>query len=248
MMNITQIWLSTRQQDKRPELPEPIVDAMDSVAECLCLSGDSGSEYRFYDNEGVEKFLKANYDSKVFDSYNKLQSLAYRCDLARYCILYKLGGWYVDCGITWIQPINVPEHVKLIAFRSVGRYAMNGWSCDNGVIYAEAGHPVLECAINNVIANVDNEYYGMTPLCPTGPSLWGRSIAECATETHQGLFFGDNMELTPDHPIKNKSFVLPDGTIIAECKRAHGGDLRALGAKDTNNYNEIWHGKRVYSR
>ena len=153
-MNITQIWLSTRKQDKRPELPEPIVDAMDSVAECLCLSGKKDSEYRFYDNETVENFLKANYDSKVFDAYNSLQSLAYRCDLARYCILYKLGGWYVDCGITWIQPINVPEHVKLIAFRSVGRYAMNGWSCDNGVIYAEAGHPALECAINNVIDNV----------------------------------------------------------------------------------------------
>ena len=244
-MNITQIWLSTAQENERPELPESIVDAMDSVSECLCL-GKGPSEYRFYDNEGVEKFLKTNYPSKVLAAYKGIRSLAYRCDLARYCILYKLGGWYVDAAINWIEPLTVPDHVDLIAFRSVGRYAMNGWSCDNGVIYAKPGHAALECAINNVLINVDNRYYGMTPLCPTGPSLWGRSIAECATETHEGLFFGDCMELTPNHPIKNKSFVLPDGTIIAECKKANGGDLTALGAKDSNNYNEFWHSKQVY--
>ena len=94
--------------------------------------------------------------------------------------------------------------------------------------------------------NVDNKYYGMTPLCPTGPSLWGRSIAECATETHAGLFFGDCTELTPLHADKNKCFILPDGTMVAESKRANGGDLTALGAKDTNNYNEFWHSKQVY--
>jgi len=245
-VNITQIWLSTAQENERPELPEPIVDSMDSVAECLCI-GKEPSEYRFYDNEKVEKFLKANFGLKVLDAYDKLQSLAYRCDLARYCILYELGGWYVDAAITWIEPVTIPDHVELVAFRSVGRYSRNSWSCDNGVIYAQAKHPALKQAIDNVLANVENQYYGMTPLCPTGPSLWGRSIAECAVETHEGLHFGDCMELTSNHILKNKSFVLPDGRIIAECKRAGGGDLESLGATDSNNYNKLWHGKRVYA-
>ena len=244
-MHVTQIYLSTMDIEQRPELPDSIVDAMDSVAEAFVSVHDE-VDYCFYDNERAEKFLNTHYDEKVFNAYRSLRSLAYRADLLRYCILLKTGGWYVDAAISWVTPVEIPDHIDLLAFRSIGRYSMNSWSCDNGVIFARAGHPALEVAIFNIINNVDNKYYGMTPLCPTGPSLWGRSIAECATETHDGLFFGDCMELTPNHPNKNKSFVLPDGTIIAECKPANGGDLTRLGCRDSNNYNEIWHSKQVY--
>lgn len=244
-MNITQIFLSTQKRDKRPDLAPYISEVIQTVKDC-----HEEDNYTFYDNEAVEKFLNEFYDDKVLDAYFSLKPLAYRCDLARYCILNIKGGWYFDVGLTCLDRLAVPETVDLVAFRSVPRFAFNNWSCDNGLIYAAPQHPALEEAIDNVVQNVNDRYYGMTPLCPTGPSLWGRSIArsiDTRSDMHQRMVFGDCMELTPQHQIKNKTFVMPNGTLLAECKPCQGGDLKALGAKDTNNYNELWGRKNVYA-
>ena len=65
---------------------------------------------------------------------------------------------------------------------------------------------------------------------------------------NQGAFMESSYtRLTPLYADKNKCFILPDGTLVAESKRANGGDLTALGAKDTNNYNEFWHSRQVYA-
>ena len=40
-----------------------------------------------------------------------------------------------------------------------------------------------------------NNYYGLTPLCPTGPTLWGKAIASIGID--QNVIIGDFMELTP---------------------------------------------------
>ena len=56
------------------------------------------------------------------------------------------------------------------------------------------------------------------------------------------------MELTPQHNKKNKAMVLSDGTIVAFNKEAKGGDLKALGCKGTNNYNDYWNQRNIYKK
>jgi len=242
-VNTTQIFLSTKDKDDRPDMPWQLKDATYSVKELY-----EDTQYTFYDNEAVEDFLNEEYGDEVLNAYNRLQPLAYKCDLARYCILLKKGGWYFDVGLTAIERYDFPH--ELCAFRSVPRYSHVGWSCDNGLMYVKEGHVALQIAINNVLSSVRDQYYGFTPLCPTGPSLWGRSVAESIgtrKEPDQMYLFGDCMELTPHHPKTNKAFVLPNGVILAECKPSEGGDLTEMGAADTNNYNYFWHRKLVYA-
>jgi hypothetical protein len=86
----------------------------------------------------------------------------------------------------------------------------------------------------------------MSPLCPTGPNLLGQSIAKYGSNWR--IMFGDDLELTPGHPKKNRAYVLPDGEIVAWGKCAEGGDLTALGAQGVNNYNDFWHARRVYEK
>jgi hypothetical protein len=240
-MQVSQIFLSTESKERRQKLSAPIEAAINSVRAAF-----SNANYQFYDNERIIAFLESCYEKEVISAFFSLQSLAYRCDLARYCLLHEYGGWYFDCGLMCHTGVEPADRIELIAFRSVQRFAMNSWACDNGIIFAKPRHPALSRAIDNVLANVKSKYYGITPLCPTGPSLWGKSIAESSQGAIGGLVFGDCMELTPLHPRKNKSFVLPDGSIFASCKPAEGGDLKLMGAADTNNYNELWHGRNVY--
>ena len=74
--------------------------------------------------------------------------------------------------------------------------------------------------------------------------MWGKAIATVGLD--QNVIIGDFIELTPSHNNKNKAMVLPDGTIFAFNKNAGGGDLKSLGCKGTNNYNELWSDQNIY--
>ena len=95
-----------------------------------------------------------------------------------------------------------------------------------------------------IVDNCQEQYYGITPLCPTGPTLLGAALASNGGNVN--FVYGDYLELTPTHEKKNRAFVLPDGTIMAWSKPSGGGDLTGVGAKGVNNYNELWAARKVY--
>ena len=167
-----------------------------------------------------------------------------KADLARYCIVNSKGGFYIDVGLRAEARVVPDSRINLVAFRDIGKYTYSNYACANGFFYSTPDSPVLETAIDMILQNVEHRFYGVTPLCPTGPGLFGRAIA---LEHKDGSFmFGDCMELTPTQDVRNKAFVMPNGTVVLRCKPAHGGDLTALGARGTNNYNEVWQSKNVY--
>lgn len=206
----------------------------------------SNYEHRLFNDNDVKDFLRDNFDDEVIAAYDKLTPYAYKSDLARYCILYELGGWYLDIGLRLSGTrITVPDSISLIAFRDQPySHTFSSFACANGAIYAKPKHPALGKAVELAIQSIRKSYYGVTPLCPTGPTLWGRAIAIAGIDSSS--LFGDFIELTPTHRKKNKSLVFPDGTILAYHKQSSGGDLESLGAHGTNNYNQLWHARAVY--
>ena len=59
------------------------------------------------------------------------------------------------------------------------------------------------------------------------------------------------MPLIPNHRIKNTSYILPDGNILALHKNAwipdsKAADLSVFGFKSTNNYMKMWQEGNVY--
>jgi hypothetical protein len=112
-------------------------------------------------------------------------------------------------------------------------------------LYSQPDNKALQIAIDTIVINCKEEYYGITPLCPTGPTLLGRALAVHGGQSD--FVYGDYLELTPTHEQKNRAFVLPDGTIMAWSKPSGGGDLTGVGAKGVNNYNELWGMREVYA-
>jgi mannosyltransferase OCH1-like enzyme len=203
------------------------------------------ANHKIYNDEEIRALIKSGFGNEVTTTYESLAPYAYKADLARYCILHEIGGWYFDIGMRAAgTQVNLPNEIKLIAFREINKYTFTNYACDNCVIFAKAKTEALAKAIEMIVENTKNKFYGISPLCPTGPSLWGRAIA--MTGVDKSIVFGDSVELTPGHQKKNKAMVLPDGSILAFKKQAEGGDLAALGASGTNNYNEFWHQRRVY--
>lgn len=204
------------------------------------------AQHTIYNKETLRQFMVENFDAEVVWAYDKIIPYTYKTDLARYCLLYRLGGWYFDISIRMHTKITPRDTVEFLAFRDVQRHALNCWACSTSVLYAKPQNPVFDIAIKMIIENCRQEYYGITPLCPTGPSLLGKALA--AHGSQRNFMYGDRLELTPLHQVKNPAYIMPDGTIAAWGKNAGGGDLAALGAKGVQNYNEFWHARNVYAK
>ena len=152
---------------------------------------------------------------------------------------------YFDIGVRAFNAVDIGDRVEFLAFRDIQRFSYTSWACATTVLYSKPNNAALQTAIEMIVANCIQQYYGITPLCPTGPTLLGKALALNGSQAN--FVYGDYLELTPTHDQKNRAFVLPDGTIMAWSKPAGGGDLTGLGAKGVNNYNELWAARKVYA-
>jgi hypothetical protein len=235
-MQVSQIFLS----DNGAELSPFLGHATGTVRQAF-----SEADHQIYTKESLRAFIEANYEEEVLWAYDCLKPYSYKADLGRFCLLNKLGGWYMDIAIRMVNPVEVGPRIKFLAFRDIQRFSFTSWACATTVLYSQPDNKALQIAINTIVNNCKEEYYGITPLCPTGPTLLGKALA--AHGGQSDFVYGDYLELTPTHEQKNRAFVLPDGTIMAWSKPSGGGDLTGVGAKGVNNYNELWAARQVYA-
>lgn len=196
--------------------------------------------HRLFDRDTIRDCLRGDFGAEVLDAFDRLVPYAYKADLARYCLLHRFGGVYADLAFRFRQPLpTLPG--RLTVFRDF----LYGAPSDtiNGLFVSPAGHKALRKAIELVCANVRQRHYGPNPLCPTGPSLFGKAVA---------------MTCDPDELIVGESAWVRSGILWSQ--RRHGLFLdRALvatkrrhpdaappGFAGGNDYYELWKARRVY--
>lgn len=85
--------------------------------------------------------------------YDLARNPAEKSDIARYEILYRFGGLYVDTDFESIQPMDfLNEHLDFYTGIAYGR----GITMYNGLIASMPKHPILELCINNIKQCTDN--------------------------------------------------------------------------------------------
>jgi len=235
-MQISQIFLS----DESDELSPFLRHATDTVKNAF-----PALNHTVYTKETLRQFIEENYGEEVVDAYDSLKPYSYKADLGRFCLLHKLGGWYMDIAVRMVNPVEIGPRIKFLAFRDIQRFSFTSWACSTTVLYSQPDNLALKIAIEMIVDNCLDKYYGITPLCPTGPTLLGKALAMNGSQAD--FIYGDYLELTPTYEQKNRAFVLPDGTIMAWSKPSGGGDLTGVGAKGVNNYNELWAKRGVYA-
>jgi mannosyltransferase OCH1-like enzyme len=235
-MEISQIFLSDTDQELSPFL----LHATSTVKNAF-----PSDNHTVYNKDSLRQFISDNYDADVLSAYDALRPYSYKADLGRFCLLNKLGGWYFDIAVRVMNPVEVGDRIQFLAFRDIQRFSYTSWACATTVLYSQPNNSALQTAIEMIVANCKEQYYGITPLCPTGPTLLGKALAVNGSQAN--FVYGDYLELTPTHQQKNRAFVLPDGTIMAWSKPSGGGDLTGVGVKGVNNYNELWAARQVYA-
>jgi len=209
------------------------------------------AEYILWDNDKISQFLKENFDAPVYEAYNNITAFAYKADLARYCILYVMGGMYIDLGIRMMNFWGIPKEKGFSTFKELCFTAESWTIMQNGLIWSLPKRRELEICIDWIVNNYNNKFYGTTPLCPTGPVMYGRAIAAAMVEQGQSptaddQWIGEYRWTTPEGGMKNDAYVSPDHKIIAFRTKLVPGDLSHLGLSGTNNYKEIWLSRQMY--
>ena len=156
----------------------------------LIVRNNPKFRYYLFDDNDCQKFIKDNFSEEILNTYNNLIPGAYKADLWRYCILYKMGGIYIDIKY---RPIN--------GFKLYNLLEKEHWVLDidnkniyNAIMVCKPGNQILLNAINKIVENVKNKYYGNSPFEPTGPALLEKFffIEEKNNFDMKHILYGDN--------------------------------------------------------
>jgi mannosyltransferase OCH1-like enzyme len=130
------------------------------------------NHYLFDDND-CREFIKTHFKPDVLDAYDKLIPGAYKADLWRYCVLFIKGGIYLDIKyspLNGFKFINLTEKEHLVS-------DTNNLDIYNALMVCLPGNKLLINAIDMIVENVKNKFYGDNFLEPTGPKLLSKLIS-----------------------------------------------------------------------
>jgi mannosyltransferase OCH1-like enzyme len=122
-----------------------------------------------FDEEEARNFISKYFTSDILYAFDAFIPQAFKADIWRYCILYKYGGLYQDIKL---QPINGFKYISLLNRNIFVRdIEPSGGGIYNAFIVSAPGNPVFKKALNQIVRNARNKFYGENSLAPTGPIL-----------------------------------------------------------------------------
>jgi len=190
-------------------------------------------KYYLFDDNDCRNFIESNFDKDVLFAYDNLVPGAYKADLWRYCILYKYGGIYIDI-----------KFVPYDNFKLVNLLDKEHWVIDrdkNGIYNAfmvcKKNNNILCSAINQIVENVKNKYYGESPLSPTGPKLLIKYFSD---EEKSNI---DMTHTTNGNNCDNKFINYNKKPILCGYKN-YFNDRNYCSV--TEHYYTIWHNHKIY--
>lgn len=88
-------------------------DLPPKMRECVDKLKRINPEFKhyLYDENECREFIKKNFDSDVLGAFDGLIPLSYKSDLWRFCVLYKLGGIYLDIKF---EPVDGFKFIELV--------------------------------------------------------------------------------------------------------------------------------------
>jgi len=220
-LNIYQTWHTK-------ELPHNM-----SIHSQLIKKNNPAFNYFLFDDDDCREFIKNNFSDDVLNAFDSLIPGAYKADLWRYCILYKNGGIYLDIKYTFVNNfkfINLTEKEHLVM--DIGNNGIY-----NAFMVCLPGNELLLRAINKIVENVNNKYYGDNFLDPTGPIMLYKIITN---------YEKCNMiDMKHNHHTKlGNKYIFFNTILILESYNNFSYEYN--NNKKTEHYSLLWNNKNIY--
>jgi mannosyltransferase OCH1-like enzyme len=188
--------------------------------------------HQLFDDNDCREFIKNNFEPNVLHAFDSLIPGAYKADLWRYCILYKNGGVYLDI-----------KYMPLNNFRFITMMEKEHWVLDvdkygiyNALMVCKPENEILLKAINQIVENVKNKYYGNNFLEPTGPQL-----LSCFFSNEEKNNFDMKHKEIIDY---NSKIISYNNYIILKSYNGHINERNKYSK--TKHYSNLWYERNVY--
>ena len=198
-------------------------------------------KFVIYNNDDCRSFIRNNFDEKVLNAYDRLKPAAYKADLWRYCVLYKLGGIYLDIKfmpVNGFKFIDIVDKERFMLERDGTFWSKGTYGISNAMIVVKAGNEILLDCIENIVDNVNNDFYGFNDLYPTGPGLLGQVYFE-----HKKRY--DNLDLFFTGFIDGKYTIQLNNSIILQSYPEYQKE-RTNGGQKT--YGVLYKQRQIYEQ
>ena len=214
------------------------------------LTNNKGLKIEYFDNEQCSKFIEENFDKTVLEAYKALIPGAYKADLFRYCILYLNGGIYSD--LTQVFRVSLDE---LIDFKNdkivlVDDVQLRNQSFPGIQINFIATRPkmiIFKKAIQSIVKNIRNHYYGSTALDPTGPTLFRKELMKLKSVKPRIDLVQVHNKFIDNHEGFVSCVVFKQNKDkIAYINKLPNHDLHILKS-NKNSYGSLWREKKIYT-
>lgn len=204
-----------------------------------------GYEVRYYSDNDARKFIEENYPQYLED-YDVLVPKAFKADLLRLLLIYKYGGVYNDIGHMYLKPIDsFLSNESLVVCRDQGIEGLPPYYLQNSIIAAVPKHPMIKEAIDVVIENIRNRYYGKIDLEPTGPGALGKGFNRYFKRGEQeiqiGMFQSDIKVM--NHP----GVVIKDIDGIDVIKTKFDNYYEIVYPGNVGRYADLWNDRKIYA-
>jgi mannosyltransferase OCH1-like enzyme len=150
-------------------------------------------DYYLYSDEECAAFIADNFDEDVLAAFHALKPGAFKSDLWRYCILYKLGGVYLDIKYYSTVPlIDVIDENPMVFVRDSDAYLCKAISGDfssqtciyNGFMVSPPKNEIFKLCIDDIVKSYKQRSYNRNMLDVTGPCMLGRIIEQQYTSEY----------------------------------------------------------------
>ena len=129
-------------------------------------------DYYLYSDEECAAFIADNFDQDVLTAFHTLKPGAYKSDLWRYCILYKLGGVYMDIKYYSTVPlVSIIDETPTAFVKDLGKYCVY-----NAFLISPPKNEIFKMCIDDIVKSCKERLYKQTSLDITGPCLLGSVI------------------------------------------------------------------------
>lgn len=170
-LNIFQTW-------RTKNVPPGMALSINSIK-----TNNSEFKHYLYDDDDCRNFIQEHFLPDVLMAYDTLIPGAFKADLWRYCVLYILGGIYIDAKMEW----NNVNNFKLTDLLDDDYYVDDIPSHPgiyNAFMVSQQKNPVLLDCIDSIVKNVKNRDYRDGALFVTGPGL----LYEMAIKNNVNVF------------------------------------------------------------
>ena len=215
-----------------PEFPDGMTESIEAFK-------DKNPTHKIilYNEKDCLKFIKNNYDERIVNCFNDIKPYAYKSDLFRYLVLYKLGGWYSDIRQVALESFDTLSKDFYCAIDT----PPNQMCMYNAIIGSIPGHPIMKKVIDLCVFNIEHRHYGMDCLYITGPGVFMAACVDYVRRGMPGVSIGRHI-VDRD----GAGFVAFDRKVIVKNKYNNASGADNSDIKGTNDYGVMWRAWDVY--